>query len=229
VVVADGQLQDALLPPRWGYAGHDGSFAVFVDHDACGPLSLQARPGRSTSGASVRQVAGPAGVPTAAEVSSRHGVRVVRSVAAIAGWSATWHPRRGGTTTLAVSRAGLVQAVEVPPGSGVVTWSYLPPWFTAGLALSLGAAALILLLVAGGTVGGRAVPGGTTAAGTVAGGTTAGGTTAGGATVGRTVAGETGPGRLRRVSRPGTERPGDRAAPRQRSFSQNAAGPPTSG
>jgi hypothetical protein len=102
---------------------------------------------------------GSAAVLNAAAVSSPHGVRVVRSVAAIAGWSATWHPRRGRPTALAVSRAGLVQAVEVPPGSGVVTWSYVPPWFTAGLALSLGATALILLLVVGtvadGTLGGE--------------------------------------------------------------------------
>jgi len=198
VVVANGQLQDALTPPRWGYAGHDGSFAVFADHFARGPLSLQALPGRSTSGASVRQV-GSAAVPNAAAVSSPHGVRVLRSVAAIAGWSATWHPRRGRPATLAVSRAGLVQAVDVPPGSGVVTWRYVPPWFTAGLALSLGATALILLLVVGGTV----------ADGTLGGGT--------------------GHGRLRPLSRRGTGSPGDRAAPRQRSFSQNAAGSGSSG
>jgi hypothetical protein len=182
VVVANGQLQDALTPPRWGYAGHDGSLAVFADHFARGPLSLQALPGRSALGASVRQV-GSAAAPTAAEVSSPRGVRVVRSVAAIAGWSATWHPRRGRPTTLAVSRAGLVQAVDVPPGSGVVTWSYVPPWFTAGLALSLGATALILLLVAAASAAGRT----------------------------------------------GTGSPGDRAAPRQRSFSQNAAGSGSSG
>jgi hypothetical protein len=182
VAVANGQLQDALTPPRWGYAGHDGSFAVFADHFARGPLGLQALPGRSTSGASVRQV-GSAAAPTAAEVSSPHGVRVVRSVAAIPGWSATWHPRRGRPTTLAVSRAGLVQAVDVPPGSGVVTWSYVPPWFTPGLALSLGATALILLLVAVASV----------------------------------------------ADRTSTGSPGDRAAPRQRSFSQNAAGSRSSG
>jgi hypothetical protein len=149
VFVANGQLQDALVPPRWGYAGHDGSFAVFVDHFAERPLSLRALPGRSASGASVRRVAGSAAEPSAAAVFSRHGVRVVRSVAAIPGWSATWHPQRGPAAALTVRRAGLVQAVGVPPGRGVVTWSYVPPWFTAGLALSLGAAALILLLVAG--------------------------------------------------------------------------------
>jgi hypothetical protein len=149
VFVANGQLQDALVPPRWGYAGHDGPFAVFVNHFAERPISLQALPGRSASGASVRPVAGPAAEPSAAAVFSSRGVRVVRSVAAIPGWSASWHPRRGPAVTLTVRRAGLVQAVDVPPGRGVVTWSYVPPWFTAGFALSVGAAALILLLVTG--------------------------------------------------------------------------------
>jgi len=65
-------------------------------------------------------------------------------VAAISGWSATWQPRHGPVTPLAVQRDGLVQAVDVPPGLGVVTWSYTPPGFRPGLALSLTAAALVL-------------------------------------------------------------------------------------
>jgi hypothetical protein len=149
VFVANGQLQDALVPPRWGYAGHDGSFAVFVDHLARGPLSLEALPGRPAAGASVRLAGGSAANPTAAAVFSSHGIRVIRSVTAIAGWSATWHPQHGRPVTLAVGRADLVQAVDVPPGRGVVTWRYLPPWFTAGLVLSLAAAAFILFLLAG--------------------------------------------------------------------------------
>ena len=71
-------------------------------------------------------------------------------MAATAGWSATWHPRRGAAVPLAVHRDGLVQAVDVPAGRGVVTWSYRPPGFRAGFALSVGAAAFILLLLAGG-------------------------------------------------------------------------------
>ena len=145
VFVADGQLQDALIPPRWGYAGRDGSFAVFVDHFASGPLRLQAIPGRPAPGASVRRVAGSAAAPAAAAVFSPRGVRVIRSVAATAGWTATWHPRHGRAATLAVRRDGLVQAVEVPAGRGVVTWSYRPPGFRMGFALSLGATMLILL------------------------------------------------------------------------------------
>ena len=145
VFVADGQLQDALIPPRWGYAGRDGSFAVFVDHFASGPLRLQEMPGRPAPGASVRKVAGSAAAPAAAAVFSPHGVRVIRSVAATAGWTARWRPRHGPAVTLAVHRDGLVQAVDVPAGRGVVTWSYRPPGFRMGFVLSLGATALILL------------------------------------------------------------------------------------
>ena len=63
-------------------------------------------------------------------------------MAAIDGWSATWQPRHGPAVALTVQVDGLVQAVDVPPGLGVVTWSYSPPGFRAGLALSLAAAVL---------------------------------------------------------------------------------------
>jgi hypothetical protein len=145
VFVADGQLQDALIPPRWHFAGLDGAFAIFTDHYAAGALSLRPLAGRSDSAASVRQVAGSAAEPTAAAVRSPHGVSVVRSVAAIPGWTATWHPRHGPAMDLTVRQTGLVQIVDVPPGSGIVTWSYVTPGFTGGLALS---AAAILALVA---------------------------------------------------------------------------------
>jgi hypothetical protein len=147
VVVADGQLQDALVPPHWVLAGFDGPFAVFANRFAQAPLRLEAVPGRSVSGAWVKGAGGAPAEPAAATVFSLHGARVVRSVAAISGWSATWHPRHGPATTLTVQPDGLVQAVDVPPGLGEVTWSYTPAGFPVGLALSLAAAALILSLL----------------------------------------------------------------------------------
>ena len=150
VFVANGQLQDALTPPQWGYTGRDGPFAVFVNRQARGPLRLQALPGRSGSGASVRRLAGPAASPTAAEVSSPEGIRVIRSVAATPGWTATWHPRRGPPAALAVHQDGLIQAVEVPAGRGVVTWRYRPPGFRMGVVLSAGATVLIIALLLSG-------------------------------------------------------------------------------
>jgi hypothetical protein len=153
VLVADGQLQDSLVPPRWGYAGRDGSFAVFANHAAAGPLRLAPVPGRPATGASVRRVAGSAARPTAAAVASPHGVRVIRSVAATAGWTATWRPRGGTPVIVPVRRAGLVQSVDLPAGRGVVTWTYTPPSFTAGFALSAGATAVILGLAVAMAVG----------------------------------------------------------------------------
>lgn len=143
ILVADGQLQDALVPPRWVFAGFDGPFAVFADRFARQPLRIQALTGRSASGAWIGNSSGAPAEPTVATVYSPHGARIVRSVAAIAGWSATWQPRHGPAIALTIQRDGLVQAVDVPPGLGVVTWAYTPPGFPAGLVLSLAAAAFV--------------------------------------------------------------------------------------
>ncbi|HEY6295373.1 MAG TPA: hypothetical protein VIX15_06890, partial [Streptosporangiaceae bacterium] len=145
VFVADGQLQNALVPSHWKFAGFDGPFAVFANPSAQGPLRIQALPGRSASGAWLTVSAGGPAEPTAATVYSLQGVRVVRSVAAIPGWTAAWQPRQGPARPLAVQRDGLVQAVDVPPGLGLVTWRYTPPGFPAGLVLSLAATVLVLL------------------------------------------------------------------------------------
>jgi hypothetical protein len=47
----------------------------------------------------VRLAGGSAADPAAAAVFSPHGIRLIRSVTAIAGWSATWHPRHGPPVT----------------------------------------------------------------------------------------------------------------------------------
>jgi hypothetical protein len=150
-LATDSQLRDALQPPRWSFAGFDGSFAIFADRSATGPLTVHALGDQSASGASVREVRGAADEPTAATVSSPHGVRIVRSVAAIPGWTATWKPQHGQATALPVQRDGLVQAVNVPPGRGLLSWNYVSPRFPAGLALSLVAVVFLIALLVGAT------------------------------------------------------------------------------
>ena len=93
--VADGQLQDALVPSHWEFTGFDGSFAVFGNRFAQGQLRIESLQGRPSAHAWIREVSGAPAEPTAATVFSPHGARVVRSVAAIPGWSATWQPRHG--------------------------------------------------------------------------------------------------------------------------------------
>jgi hypothetical protein len=156
VLVADGQLQDALVPPHWEFAGFDGPFAIFANRFAQPALRVEALPGRSVSGAWVKGSGGAPAEPTTATVFSPDGARVVRAVAAISGWRATWHAQDGQATALTVQQDGLVQAVDVPPGLGVITWSYTSPGFRVGFALSLAAGVLVCVFLAGALLARRA-------------------------------------------------------------------------
>jgi hypothetical protein len=148
-VVADGQLQGALEPPRWQYRGTDGPFGVFVDRRAEPPLLLRPRPGSDLAGAWVRVLTGSADLPDSAAVSSPHGVVVVRAADDIPGWSAQWTPSGGGRARpLTVRRSGLVQAVTVPAGQGSLRWSYDPPGFLTGAIATVSAAIVLLALLA---------------------------------------------------------------------------------
>jgi len=158
--IADGQLEGAVVPPRWEFRGIDGSFAVFDDRFARPPLTLRAlgegtgrgsgattTAGGGVVGASVLATQGPAFAPTSAEVSSPGGVEVIRAEAAIPGWRATWTPQSGQRVALPVRRVGLVQEVTVPRGRGVLAWAYDPPGWTAGWIISATALALLAALL----------------------------------------------------------------------------------
>ncbi len=151
---ANGVLQGDLTSPHWVLVGYDGGFAIYHNQDAQGPLTLQAVGGGSTQGASITDVTGPSTEPTSATVTSRSGVEVVRSVSAIPGWSASWQPSGGGKAVrLTVRTDGVVQSVNVPAGTGVLTWTYTPPHLMAGLVLSLAATPVILVLLLAGVFG----------------------------------------------------------------------------
>ena len=145
-VVADGALANALTTPAWGVAGFDHSFAIFADHAAAGALSVAGLSGGRAPRATARALAGPADAPSSVAVSSPAGFRLTRSVAAIPGWTATWHPSAGPSAQLTVHSSGIVQSVDVPAGRGVVTWSYIPPRFVSGVVLSLFAILVLLVL-----------------------------------------------------------------------------------
>lgn len=134
--LAHGELQDALAGRDWTFTGTLDGYAVFANPHAAAPLSLRALPGRSLAGATVRRASGDRMLPTSAAVSSPNGAVVVRAVAAIPGWTAIWEPADGAARTLPVTRHGLVQAVTVPPGPGVLSWRYHAPGLTLGVVLS---------------------------------------------------------------------------------------------
>jgi len=140
----DGILQSGIEAPHWAYAGSDGDFAIYRNTRAEPPLRLRPLAGHTLSGAWVRRESGPPLEPSAATVSSPHGVEVVRAVAAIPGWTARWQPSDSTRTIpLRVRRDGVVQLITVPPGHGVVTWRYVGPNVLAGEALS-GAALVVV-------------------------------------------------------------------------------------
>lgn len=148
-VVADGQLQGALEPPRWQYRGADGPFGIFVDRRAEPLLRLRPRPGSNLPGARVRVLSGSSDLPESAAVSSPHGAVVVRAADDIPGWTAQWTPSGGDRTRpLTVRRSGLVQAVTVPAGRGSLRWSYDPPGFWAGAIATVSATIVLLALLA---------------------------------------------------------------------------------
>jgi hypothetical protein len=151
---AVGDLQDALSDGHWNLQGNRGQLAVFANDNAAAPLTLRGMGGVGVDGATVRANSGPRLAPTSATVSSPHGVEVLRSVAAIPGWSATWRPS-GTTATVAltVHRSGVVQSVDVPAGRGLLTWNYDAPGLTAGAWCAAAGALTIACLWLGLAVG----------------------------------------------------------------------------
>jgi hypothetical protein len=146
--VADGQLESQVVPPHWSLEAVDGAFAVFDDRFAEPALRLRPLPGsRGLGGASVKALEGSSFSPSSAGVSSKGGVEVVRAVAAIPGWHATWSPEHGPTRSVAVRRSGLIQVVDVPAGSGVLRWAYDPPGWTAGWMSTLAAMVVLVVLL----------------------------------------------------------------------------------
>ena len=147
--VANGQLQGTNTLFHWRFAGTDGLFTVYANQRAQPPLTLRPAPGRTLEGASVHRKTGALLDPTSARVTSTTGAVVVRSVASIPGWTATWQPSSGGQAIdLPVRQVGVVQAVTVPPGSGTLSWSYQPKGAWLGLGLSAAGTLVLLSLVA---------------------------------------------------------------------------------
>lgn len=164
----DGVLQAAVTGGQWRYAGQDGPLAVFAATHPVAPLTARPLPtGRGTARAAakgadravpgrteavtVQRLAGPALAPTAARVDAPDGAVVVRAVAAISGWSATYTPNGGSPRSVPVHRQGLVQAVTVPAGVGVVRWVYRAPGLrTAAWLAPAGVVVLAGLALGGG-------------------------------------------------------------------------------
>ncbi|HEX5496636.1 MAG TPA: hypothetical protein VFX70_18905 [Mycobacteriales bacterium] len=153
-LLAHGRVQDAMTGSGWTFAGTLDGAAVFTNPHAGPPLSLRALPGGSLAGATVRRTAGDPLWPTSAAVSSPAGAVVLRAVAATPGWTAAWRPDGGTTRTLPVTQTGLIQAVTVPAGTGVLSWHYRTPGLADGARLGIAGLVVTVALLAAASVGG---------------------------------------------------------------------------
>jgi len=158
-----GPLASAAVPPHWQLSGTFGPYAVLRDSRAAPPLAATgAAPGAvSFVARPATRAAGTAGPTTSADgawssparidVDARAPFSLVRSVADIPGWTATVDDR-GRPRAVAIRRHGLVQAVVLPRGHYMVTFSYDAPGARRGGEASLaGLVGLLGLAVAGGT------------------------------------------------------------------------------
>jgi len=152
-----GPLEDALGLVHWSFDGDSGPFAYFTNDRARPPLTVRSLGGAPIGNASVRARSGPLLEPASARVSSPHGAEVIRAVAAIRGWTATWTPvGAGASRALPMRTSGVVQAVDVPAGRGVVTWEYSAPGLAVGTwCAAAGVAGLVALWLAPSVTAGR--------------------------------------------------------------------------
>ncbi len=139
----DGSLSTAIVPGSWDVAGFSQGYAVFTLPRPPQPLTAVTAHGRqlrvkvlssTTKSEELRVHA-----PTAATV--------MRSVAWDPGWTASVSVNAGPARRVPVSSVDLVQQVRIPAGDDRVVFHYRPPHIALAGALSLGAGALLVLLL----------------------------------------------------------------------------------
>lgn len=144
----DGALSASVTPPHWVAAGRIGPYFVFRDANAKAPFTavspIDSRPVRLVA----RVLSSSPWTPTeSVSVTSPQKVLLVRDVAALPGWAATIN-HDGRKSTVAPMRDGVVQAIEIPKGTSVVTYRYDPPGLSLGEGLAAAGVVMVLALVA---------------------------------------------------------------------------------
>jgi hypothetical protein len=158
-----GALSSAIVPGPWHQVGTSQGYAVFTLQQPPVPISATTAGGRplpvevlsSTTKSEEISVDAPA------------AATVIRSVAWDSGWMASVSVNGGKAQSVRVSSFDLVQQVRIPAGRDVVTFRYRPPHLLVASTLSLGASALLVVLLAGWLVRRRRPPGSRGPAGAV--------------------------------------------------------------
>jgi Bacterial membrane protein YfhO len=146
----DGSLSSALRPGgAWRQAGTVDGYTLYVRQAPATPYYLEAPGGRTAvrTGGSVKVLAQSDNAASIRLHTSSPAV-VVRDVAWDGGWTASVSTNGGPPKTAPVERHGVVQAVKLPAGTDVVSFSYEPRHWAVASAISEGAAFLLVLLLA---------------------------------------------------------------------------------
>lgn len=140
----DGSLSSTVVPGPWHQAGTSLGYVVYTSAKPPIPISATTADGRPLPVKVLSSTTKSEQVSLDAPVSSS----VIRSVAWDSGWRATISVNGESPRAVTVHSFDLVQRVDVPPGRVVVTFHYRPPHLTAASVLSIGAVAVLLVLLA---------------------------------------------------------------------------------
>ena len=146
-----GSLSSAVVPGPWQLAGFSQGYAVFTLRKPAEPVVASTATGRSLPVHVISSTTKSEQIQLQAPVAAT----VIRSVAWDSGWSATVSVNGGEAHAIPVNDFDLVQQVHLPAGNDVVTFHYRPRHLLLASLLSLGAIALLLVLLAAWLVRGR--------------------------------------------------------------------------
>lgn len=167
--LVDGPLAEAVTPGSWRQVASVGGFALFRTLSpprqvwlqslsslagASGPAATgllstraagEARPGPGPASLGAANVVDTSPNGATVAVTANTPALLVRSSAWDTGWQAVLVDPNGRTTPLVVRHVGLVQGVEVPRGSHVVRFRYVPVGLALGAETSGATLGLLLL------------------------------------------------------------------------------------
>jgi hypothetical protein len=142
----DGSLSRALSPGLWRQAGALDGYVLYVRRKPPQPIFVVTGAGQQPPHVTVLSST------TKSEVIKVHVARastLVRDVAWDPGWVGTVAVNGGAPRPVPVTERHLVQGLQIPPGTDVVTFRYRPPHIVAAAWLSLSASVILIgLLVA---------------------------------------------------------------------------------
>jgi hypothetical protein len=138
----DGNFELAIATSKWHLTSTEDTFSVFKATTLI-PRAWFTTPSAGTVTSIRTSTWGDAWVNVTATTSSS----LDRSMAYLPGWKATAVNKAGTVVQLNVTRAGLIQKVNVPKGTWKIHFHYQAPYIEISLAASL--ASLALLIVAG--------------------------------------------------------------------------------